>query len=77
MVKGYTQSYDNDYQEKFALVTRFNTIRVLLSVAANLDWPMYYHIVKNVFLNGILKEEIYMDIHQVSKLNLQPIKRAS
>ena len=34
-------------------------MRVLLSLATNLDWPLQQLDVKNVFLNG--EEEVYMD----------------
>ncbi|KAJ9556963.1 hypothetical protein OSB04_011577 [Centaurea solstitialis] len=36
--------------------------RVLLSIAANLDWPLHQLDVKNAFLNGDLEEEVFMDI---------------
>jgi len=39
-----------------------NSIRVLLSIAANLDWPLYQFNVKNAFLHGDLEEEVYMEI---------------
>ena len=48
--------------ETFSPVAKLNTVRVLLSFAANLDWPLLQFDVKNVFLHGDLEEEIYVDI---------------
>jgi len=62
--KGFTQTYGIDYEETFAPVAKLNTIRILLSLAVNLDWPLHQLDVKNVFLNGNLEEEVYMDIPQ-------------
>ncbi|RVX19679.1 Retrovirus-related Pol polyprotein from transposon RE2 [Vitis vinifera] len=59
VAKGFTQTYNIDYLETFAPVAKLNTMRVLLSLAANLDWPLQQLDVKNVFLNG--EEEVYMD----------------
>ena len=61
---GYTQAYGIDYQETFAPVAKLNTIRILISRAINVDWPLKQCNIKNVFLHGYLKEDIYMNIPQ-------------
>ena len=43
-------------------MAKLNTIQVLLSLVANLDWQLCQFDVKNVFLNGDLVEEVFMDI---------------
>ena len=37
VARGFTQFYGIDYQETFAFVSNLNTVRVLLSIASNLD----------------------------------------
>ena len=72
VAKGYTKMYGVDYTETFARVAKINTVRVLLSLATNLDWPLQQFDVKNAFLHGNLDEEVYMDIPPGYASVLQP-----
>ena len=54
VVKGYTRTYGIDYQETFAPMAKMNTIKVILSLTVNLDWPLRQFDVKNVLLHGDL-----------------------
>lgn len=61
VAKGFTQNYGIDYSETFSPVAKLNTILVLLPIAVNLDWPLHQLDLKNVFLNGDLTYEVYMN----------------
>ena len=61
VTNGYKQNYRINYQETFSPVTKINSIRVLLSLAANNDWPLQQLDVKNSFLHGNLENEVYME----------------
>jgi hypothetical protein len=62
VAKGFTQTYGVDYQETFAPVAKLNSAWVLLSLAANFNWPFHQLDVKNAFLNGELEEEVFMSL---------------
>ncbi|BBH08934.1 transposable element gene, partial [Prunus dulcis] len=61
VAKGYSQKPGIDYNETFALVARLDTIRTLIALAAQKEWSLYQLDVKSAFLNGILKEEVYVE----------------
>lgn len=56
----FTKTFGIDYDETFTPVAKLNSVRVLISLATNLDWKLHQMDVKIVFLNGELDEEIYM-----------------
>ena len=60
VVKGYRQRYGIDYEEVFAPVARFESIRILIALAAQECWSLHHLDVKSAFLNGEIKEEIYV-----------------
>jgi Reverse transcriptase (RNA-dependent DNA polymerase) len=60
-VKGYQQKAHIDYDEVFALVARMETIRLLISVAAQFEWLIYQLDVKPTFLNRVLEEEVCVE----------------
>nr|GEV60656.1 retrovirus-related Pol polyprotein from transposon TNT 1-94 [Tanacetum cinerariifolium] len=57
---GYSQQEGIDYDETFAPVARIEAIRLFLAYAAHKDFTVYQMDVKTAFLNGILKEEVYV-----------------
>src|SRR6267154_6345533 len=50
-----------DYTDTFSPVVRLETIWSVMSTAAILDWEIQQMDVKGTYLNGILKEEVYME----------------
>nr|GFB71160.1 retrovirus-related Pol polyprotein from transposon TNT 1-94 [Tanacetum cinerariifolium] len=60
VVVGYSQQEGIDYDETFAPVSRIEAIRLFLAYAAHKDFKVFQMDVKTVFLNGILKEEVYV-----------------
>ena len=61
VVKGYSQPYGVDYVEVFAPVARLDTIRVVISLAAQKSWMIYQLDVKSAFLHEEIDEEVFVD----------------
>ena len=61
MAKGFSQVEGIDYSDIFSPVVRFETVRLMLALAALEDWYMSGVDVKTAFLYGELDEELYME----------------
>lgn len=59
---GNRQEYGVDYEETFAPVAKMTTVRTVISIAASQGWPLHQMDVKNVFLHGDIKKEVYMTL---------------
>lgn len=60
VARGFTQREGIDYQDVFAPVTRYSTVRYLVSLLSNPSLAAVHTDVKLAYLNGDLREELYM-----------------
>ncbi|GJV62094.1 retrovirus-related pol polyprotein from transposon TNT 1-94 [Tanacetum coccineum] len=60
MAKGYRQEEGIDFEESFAHVARLEAVRMFIANAAHKNITIFQMDVKTAFLNGPLKEEVYV-----------------
>ncbi|GJX17923.1 retrovirus-related pol polyprotein from transposon TNT 1-94 [Tanacetum coccineum] len=60
VAKGYAQEQGIDFEVSFAPVPRLEAVRIFVAFVAHKYFPIYQMDVKIAFLNGPLKEEIYV-----------------
>ena len=61
MAKGYAQKEGIDYEETFAPVAWYTSIRSNISLAVQMGWEIHQIDVKTTFLNGVIEEEVYIE----------------
>jgi hypothetical protein len=59
--KGYAQIEGLDFDETFSPIERLEANRMFLAYACHKQFKLYQMDVKSSFLNGDLKEEVYME----------------
>ena len=61
VAQGYTKVEGVDFDESFAPMARLEYIRILMSIACNMNFKLYQMDVKCAFLNGYLNEEVFVE----------------
>jgi hypothetical protein len=61
VARGFSQVEGVDYDETFAPVARYSSIRSVVSIAAEMGWKIHQMDVKIAFLNGVLNQEVYVE----------------
>lgn len=69
VAKGFTQKKGIDFDETFSPVLRYSTFRLLLALSVQLDLKMNHLDVPTAFLNGFLKETVYMEVPECSEFS--------
>ncbi len=60
VIHDYRQIEKVDYEKKCVSIIRFDTSRILLSIATILDWKIRQFDVKLIFLNEVMNRIIYI-----------------
>jgi hypothetical protein len=61
VARAFSQKEGIDYDEIFAPVARYTSIRVITSLASVFDWKLHQMDVKTAFLNGEVQQEVYIE----------------
>ena len=61
VARGFSQKEGIDYEENFAPVVRYTSIRSVISLAVVMKWKVHQMNVKTSFLNGVVEEEVYVE----------------
>ena len=61
VARGFSQKEGIDYEETFAPVVRYTSIRAIMALASMMKWDLQQMDVKTTFLNGVIEEEVYIE----------------
>ncbi|GKF19336.1 retrovirus-related pol polyprotein from transposon TNT 1-94 [Tanacetum coccineum] len=60
VIKGYSQQEGIDFEEPFVPMVRLEVVQMFLAYAAHKNFTIFQMDVKTAFLNGLLKEEVFV-----------------
>ena len=61
VARGFSQREGIDYEETFALVARYTSIKTILELASMMKWSSCHMDVKTTFPNGGIEEEVHIE----------------
>jgi hypothetical protein len=61
VARGFSQKEGIDYEETFAPVAKYTSIRTIIALAAKMKWKLHQTGRKTLFLNGVIEEEVYIE----------------
>jgi hypothetical protein len=61
VARGFSQKEGIDYEETFAPVARYTSIKTIIDLATKMKWKLHQMDVKTAFLNGVIEEEVYIE----------------
>ena len=81
IARGFSQVEGINYDETFAPIARYSSIRSMLGLSAQMGWKIHQMDVKTAFLNGKIEEEVYIEQPEIfetfdRELHVYRLKRA-
>ena len=61
VARGFSQNEEIYYEDTFASVARYTSIRTIMTLASIMKWDVHQMDVNTTFLNGVIEEEVYIE----------------
>jgi hypothetical protein len=61
VTRAFSQKQGIEYEETFAPIARYTSIRTIIDLAAKMKWKLHQIDIKTDFLNGVIEEEVYIE----------------
>ena len=69
VARGFSQKEGINYEDTFAPIARYTSIRTVLALASNMKWKLHQMDIKTTFLNGVIEEEVFIEQLQGFEIN--------